>query len=326
MECTLNFHTLHIDTGKEWRGGQKQVLYLIEGMLKRGCPCTLACPKNSPLWKQAKQRSIPLLDIPSGFSTRGVWKIAQFTSDLVACHTSHAHTMGILQQKPCIVHRRVDFIPSSRWKYSRPSGYVAVSQAVADIVSRFGGKNISVVHDGVSSDKAIVSPTAAEDSSFDIIAVGALVAHKGHSILSAIAKDIHPFRIAVAGEGPLRYENLHYLGYRNDIPSLLSQAKVFVHPSLEEGMGQILVEAMLAKVPIVASNVGGIPEVIQHHGTLVPANDKEALIKSLVQVLHGEHPCLEKAYDYATSKFSIETMVDATLLSYQSILTSLNSN
>jgi len=74
-------------------------------------------------------------------------------------------------------------------------------------------------------------------------------------------------------------ERVSFLGWRDDVAEIMQLLDVFVLPSLNEGMGRVLVEAMAAGKPIVASNVGGIPDLIiqGENGLLVPAGDAEAL-------------------------------------------------
>ena len=72
---------------------------------------------------------------------------------------------------------------------------------------------------------------------------------------------------------------INFLGWRSDIDTIMPLLDILVLPSLNEGMGRVLVEAMAAGKPIVASNVGGIPDLVQHNhnGLLVPPGDSDAL-------------------------------------------------
>jgi glycosyltransferase involved in cell wall biosynthesis len=81
---------------------------------------------------------------------------------------------------------------------------------------------------------------------------------------------------------------VHFLGWRNDIPEIMPLFDIFVLPSLNEGMGRVLVEAMAAGKPIVASNVGGIPDLVQHdiNGLLVPPGDVKALAAGIRQLIN----------------------------------------
>jgi glycosyltransferase involved in cell wall biosynthesis len=79
---------------------------------------------------------------------------------------------------------------------------------------------------------------------------------------------------------------VRFLGFRDDVPDLLAAADFFVLSSLAEGLPLSILEAMAQRLPVVASNVGGIPEVVTHgeHGLLVSPQDPEALAEAIAQV------------------------------------------
>jgi L-malate glycosyltransferase len=124
---------------------------------------------------------------------------------------------------------------------------------------------------------------------------GRLSRVKGHGILLRAARVMvqreRRTRIVVAGDGPLRDElretarRLHvdgacrFLGARDDVHDVLAALDVFVLPSLDEGIPMVLLEAMALGKPIVASAVGGIPEIVTHgvSGLLVAPDDEQAL-------------------------------------------------
>ncbi len=133
--------------------------------------------------------------------------------------------------------------------------------------------------------------------------VGWLTAVKGHRFLiEAIArlKPSHPrLHLLIVGSGGLReeYEALarklgvgeavQLLGEREDVPDCLAAMDLFVLPSLNEGMGRALVEAMAAGRPVVATRVGGVPAVVEHRrtGLLVPPGDSAALAAAIDELL-----------------------------------------
>lgn len=309
-------HVLHVDTATEWRGGQVQLLNLVRGMEKQKWRVSVACPAQSPLWRALEFLGDRRVAIPAGNSARTTWRVRQVNADLVAAHTSHAHTLCAVVDKPLIVHRRVDFAPSGGWKYRRPDGYVAVSEAVARILKAAGADNVVVVHDGVSA----LSPLPPALDGPAVLAVGACVAHKGHEVLAAAASQLDGLDIGVAGEGPLRYPGLRYLGFRDDVAALLAAADVFVHPSIEEGLGQAVIEAMLAGVPVVASDAGGLPELVGDAGILVRRGDPDALARGIARALAGDHPSVEAARARASTLFSVDRMVEGTLRAYEDTL------
>lgn len=310
------YFVVHVDTGIEWRGGQKQVFLLAHSMFVQNIPTAVACPRNSLLYKRLREIGVDCIEIPKGWSLRTVWILSRVQTQLFAAHTAHAHSCCLFFSDRLIVHRRVDFIPKTPWKYRKPRAYIAVSTAVKKIIEPFTQAPIFVVPDGVrvesSFAKALDAPT--------VLAVGALVEHKGHLYLSNAAKLLPNIDIGIAGEGHLRYSHVRHLGYRDDIPALMASAHMLVHPSIEEGMGQVLVEAMLAKLPIVATRVGGITETVGKHAVLVPPKDPHALAEAIQRVLAGVHPCVEEAYVYARENLSVEKMVCGTLRAYREVL------
>jgi glycosyltransferase involved in cell wall biosynthesis len=85
----------------------------------------------------------------------------------------------------------------------------------------------------------------------------------------------------------LNAETVRFLGLRDDIPDLMEAADALVLPSRWEGLGVVLLEAALSLLPVVATNVGGIPEIVQDGvtGFLVPPEDSEALAHAMARVI-----------------------------------------
>jgi len=115
------------------------------------------------------------------------------------------------------------------------------------------------------------------------------------------------FTLVLVGDGPQR-DSLHRLalelglgkkvvfaGYRHDAREILGSSDLFVMSSDMEGLPIVLLEALSAKVPVVATRVGGIPEVVAHQesGLLVPNGDPEALAKAICDTL--DNPSLARA-------------------------------
>jgi glycosyltransferase involved in cell wall biosynthesis len=133
--------------------------------------------------------------------------------------------------------------------------------------------------------------------------VGWLTDIKGHEyLIAAVAKlkqDFPALHVVIVGSGD-RHDDLlqqaesaglrgavHLLGHRDDVEACLAGMDLFVLPSLNEGMGRALIEAMAAGLPVIASRVGGIPAVISHErtGLLVPPRDADALAEALRRLL-----------------------------------------
>jgi len=133
-------------------------------------------------------------------------------------------------------------------------------------------------------------------------------------------------RFLVVGDGPLRgelldlaehlgvSERVRFLGYRSDSRALMELMDLLVVPSLTEGSPLIVLEAMAAGVPVVASAVGGIPDQVRHgrEGMLVPPDDPDALVEALGALLRD--PAYARRLGEAgrrrtENEFSHETMV-----------------
>ena len=125
---------------------------------------------------------------------------------------------------------------------------------------------------------------------------------KGHKeFLSALAtlKDRYPIEALIIGGGRREGEveqlaadlglagRVHFLGQRPDVPDLLAALDIFVLPSHSEGVSLALLEAMGMGLPVIATAVGGLPEVVRHekNGLLIPARDPEALAQALARLL-----------------------------------------
>jgi glycosyltransferase involved in cell wall biosynthesis len=140
-----------------------------------------------------------------------------------------------------------------------------------------------------------------EEGGFVVGTVSRLSPEKGVEFFveatNEIAKVMPNARFWIVGDGPLRGElerragdAVHFLGARDDVPELLHAMDVFVMPSLEEAFGIAVVEAMACGLPVVATNVGGLPEVVadKNTGLLVPPRDAGALASAVVKLANDE--------------------------------------
>lgn len=167
------------------------------------------------------------------------------------------------------------------------------------------------------------------ENSFVVGTVGRLVPVKNPELLIKASQPLltqYPDTYFVfAGDGPLKKDlhtatkeiggekNIVFLGWRDDTHRILSIFDVFCLPSLNEGMGRVLAEAMALGIPIVASDAGGIPDLVIHqkNGFLVPPQDQEELTKSIRILIADEKKRTQmgEAGKKMALKFSCETMV-----------------
>lgn len=140
------------------------------------------------------------------------------------------------------------------------------------------------------------------------------------------AGDLH---LLIVGDGPERDTlqaqieahgmagSIRLSGARDDVPRLLGAGDIFCLPSRQEGLGLAVIEAMAAGLPVVATNVGGIPEVVQadETGILVPPNDAEAIAKAIATLRDDTIRARSmgmKGQERARRHFDAPTMVGAT--------------
>jgi glycosyltransferase involved in cell wall biosynthesis len=122
------------------------------------------------------------------------------------------------------------------------------------------------------------------------------------------------------------HARVHLAGFREDVPACLAAMEVVVLPSIKsDGVPQVLMQALAMRKAVVASAVGGIPEVIQHQrtGVLVPPNDPEALAAAVVQVLRNPRPAAEWARaggQLIDTHYALERMIDRTAAVYTAVL------
>jgi glycosyltransferase involved in cell wall biosynthesis len=176
----------------------------------------------------------------------------------------------------------------------------------------------TVIHSGVDLDGFLAtdSPPAEARTTLGIPTemtvvgtVGRLTAVKGHEVLLRAVSELirrgDRIFLVFLGEGELRStleqraidlgiaENVRFLGWRPDVARVMSAFDIFCLPSLNEGMGKVLVEAMALGKPIVASDVGGIKDLVRpgENGLLVPVGDVAALSEAISHLLGDPERC-----------------------------------
>lgn len=166
-----------------------------------------------------------------------------------------------------------------------------------------------------------------------IVSVGRLKEPKTFTTLAHALALLEPgsFTAQIVGDGPDRAEvealapaGVALLGEREDVPRLLAEADVFVLSSASEGMPMSILEAMAAGLPVVASAVGGVPELLGDTGVLVPSNDPAALAAALRTVLADRDVRVRlgvAARRRVQLEFSLERFREAHLELYERLLT-----
>lgn len=260
--------TLHVDTGREMRGGQWQALYLMTELAEAGNAVTLLARPGSPLSERALDAGLNVRPL----RWRELLKLAP-SFDLVHAHDGRAHTLASLLSQPFVVSRRVAFPAggsvASRWKYSRPARYLAVSNFVKGILEGAGvpSGNIDVVYDGI---RLSAAPHFTERKT--VVALDSDDPGKGKSL------------IVEAG----RRSQIEVV-FSNNLPADLERAALFVYISESEGLGSAALLAMAAGVPVLASAIGGLPEIVENGVTgFLTANRPEQIADGMLRMMRDE--------------------------------------
>ena len=172
-----------------------------------------------------------------------------------------------------------------------------------------------------------------------VLVPAVLRAGKGHDVLleavPELRRRVPAVRVLLAGGGELESElrthaaglgdAVSFLGARGDMPELFAASDVVVLPSLSEALPTALMEAAAAGRPVVATRVGGVPEVVQHDrtGLLVPAGDAAALTEALARLLIDKRQaaaCGAAARTLARERFGIDRQVAHTLSLWRRIV------
>lgn len=219
------------------------------------------------------------------------------------------------------------------------------------ILAGIAPTKVSTVHNGVDV-QAVASRALTEDddanrlmwcqaNSVTISIVGRLTLQKDHATFLRAARlviqAVPDVRFLVIGDGPLRDqleqlsralgidEHVTFLGYRQDVLSLMARSDVLVLSSVQEGLPNVILEALALGKPVVATHVGGVPEVIRsgETGVIVPPEDPRGLADAICWVLRnpGQATRLgQLGQARVTAEFSVQTMAQKTAAVYRSVL------
>jgi glycosyltransferase involved in cell wall biosynthesis len=292
--------TLHLDLGREMRGGQWQVLRLVRGLRVRGDKPMLLAREGGELLRRARAeglnarplRMLELLQLSRSF-------------DLVHAHDARSHSAAALfhdakpGHAPLVVSRRVAFPVRkgilSRRKYGRANAYIAVSKYAASVLADGGipEHRIEVVYDGVP----LLPKT---ESGTRVLAIASDDPLKGGELLRSLACGVE---------------------FSRNLEADLPTARVFVYITHSEGLGSAVLLAMSAGVPVIASEVGGIPEIIDNgvNGLLV-GNTVAEIAAAIRQIHENPGEMSERGRAKVAAMFNEERMVENTVEVYRKVL------
>jgi glycosyltransferase involved in cell wall biosynthesis len=319
---------LFVDTERVWRGGQDQLFSLLRGLVERGHEVHLACHPGTLLEDRARSSGVAIhrlairAELDPVYFVRLLSLLWKVHPEILAFNTPRPILVGVLASrlagvKGRLVFRRVSFPLRrnifTRFKYRYGIDcIVAISESIRSQLE-IGGvprEKIRIIYEGF--DVAQLPPGAPRRAmgAEGIIKVGT-VAHlsqeKGLQYLvdaAALIPDAAArMRFVLVGDGDCREELeqrvrlrglercFEFTGFQDNPWGFFQSFDIFVLPSLSEGLSSSILTAMAASLPVVATDVGGIPELVRdgENGLLVPPADPAALAKA-IQRLAADGP------------------------------------
>ncbi len=334
-------------------GSEKKVIDLVKGIDRNKFnPIIITITKLGSQNEFVKNLNIPVLCVnkKSKYDLKVIKRIAivlkDFSIDIVHVFTStgklwgrlgaiKAKTKYIISTEESLF--RNTFIDRFLERKLSSKTNLIIANSYASMVSaskytKIKSNKYKVIHNGIDLDPFInannLNILNKGQDEFIIICVARLDPRKGINLLidsfKNICKNINT-RLVIVGDGVQEKElksqvnslsldeKVQFLGNRNDVFNLLKEADLFILPSLEEGFGNSIIEAMASGVCVIASNVGGIPEIIEHgvNGFMFNKGDTldlEIIIKKVLNDDQLRTKIIKNAYE-SINKFSSKEMI-----------------
>lgn len=337
----------HLNLAAGFRGGERQTELLIDQLAAMGFRQRLVARRGGMLARRCSH--VPQLDVRPVSPNPVAAALAARGAEVLHAHdarTVHAcWLMHAITRVPYMLTRRVDNAFSRsllRDKAYRSAAHVvAVSGAVADLVNARYGEDRAIVISDSHANLALghTLPRSMRRRYAGKVVIGHIGAldhsHKGQETLieaARAARQTHPdWHFVLAGSGPDEaalkqaadgLDNVEFTGFVDNVADWLAVFDVFVFPSLHEGLGSVLLDAMCFGLPIVATRVGGIPDIIEDgvNGILVDPEDPDALVSAVARILDDSMlaDAMQGANIDKAAGYSAQTMARAYVRLYRS--------
>jgi glycosyltransferase involved in cell wall biosynthesis len=356
-----------VSTQKDWYGGEEAAYLLSQGLRRHGHRVHVLARRNGRFARRMNDEGFSVAEFAgNGQNPLALWQIRRclrrLRPDVLHYNDPHAVTAAGLASVGLKIPVRVA-VRHVAWPIRSPRRFLAfcdriicVSHAVADVcrAGKFPPEMLRVVFLAGDPERVLagdrrrgrLAAGVADDRTM-ILVVAGLNENKGHAFLLDAMPAVlqrHPdAHLILAGDGPqaepLQHQtqrlgiesHVRFLGYRRDIPDLLHAADLVVLPSLAEGFGLAVVDAMFAGVPVVATATGGVADIAGTNDPkcepvawVVRPGDSKALAAAVIESLDSPEQRrlrTDLARQRAERLFTPDRMVDGTLAVYREVLT-----
>jgi glycosyltransferase involved in cell wall biosynthesis len=300
----------HVNVARGYRGGERQTELLIRALQGSGLAQVLVARRGGPLADRLADADVEVRRVHGG--SLSVARAAAHV-DLVHVHEGRsvygAYLRSAMSGTPYVITRRVNNPIRQHWfahrAYRRASYVAAVAPQVAEVVRSYdGGIRVAVVHSASSGlpvdERRAQEIRAAYPGKFLVGHVGALDNdQKGQEYIISVARIVehsHPdlqFLLVGGGDDEAMLKslaaglpNLAFTGFVNNVGDYLAAFDMFVLPSNREGIGSILLDAMDRGLPVIASRVGGVPDIVHDakNGILIDAGRVDQLRSAILDL------------------------------------------
>jgi len=346
---------LHTEWSNGFGGQEKRILSEITGLRKRGYYVALSCRRDAEIRRQAERYGIDIYPLPflNWYDTYTILQLVKILRkerfDIVNTHSSVDSWVGGIASKiakvPVLIRTRHLDIPLKRdilhFIHYLPDMYITCGETIR--------KNL-IDRCGFPPDKTVSIPTGVTDDFFNvkrnpdarvryglnkdsivITNVGILRKVKGHEItlraVKVVAGQFPAVKFLIVGDGPYRkkledmVDNLGirqyviFTGFVENIPEVYSFTDVAILSSWSEGIPQCLLQAMASGVPVVATEVGGVPEIVKNEktGLLVAPGDYKGLAEGIIRIVKDNDfaaGLVENAKELVQREYSLGRMLD----------------
>lgn len=315
-------HITHVNLARGFRGGERQTELLIKTLAEHSSndiSQTLVCRRDSPM-RQHLQGVARLNFQFAHHQLAGHFHLGKTSlgkTSLGKTQLVHAHdAKGVhwaylhyrLKGTPYLITRRVDSPVKRKWFnqqcYTHASARVALSHVIKRLLEENQCGDITLIPSAYA--RLAPSPEATNNfrngfaNKFLVGHAGAVVdRHKGQRVLLQAAQKLEhqapDIQFIFLGDGEdletlkaesLSLSNVSWLGFKSSIADYLAGLDVFAFPSRNEGLGSVVLDVMQLGVPVIATNVGGIPDIVKHEltGLLIPSDDADALANGIMRL------------------------------------------